>query len=467
MDNFNIDEHKYSHIHFIGIGGISMSAIAQILINYDYFVSGSDRKSSSITDKLESLGAKIYFEHNKENIKGADLIIYTDAINLDNKELEAAIKSKVDIIDRASFLGQLMKNYKTSIAVSGTHGKTSTTSMLTEILLNTNYNPTILLGGNLNEIRGNVKIGAKNLLLTEACEYRANILKYFPSTSVILNIDEDHLDFFDNIEHIISTFVGLVKNLKEADILVLNIDDEKVKNLKKEAICKVITCSTIDETSDYFAKNINLSNEYPTYDLYYNGKFIGEVKLSVLGEHNIYNSLCAIAAAHENNIDFYTIIENLKKYSGVHRRLEFKGTYNGATVVDDYAHHPTEIKASLKALKTQCKSRLFCIFQPHTFTRTKLLLDSFSQSFDDTDLTIITDIYAAREKDYGDIHSKTLVDAINNYGDQAVYMSDFHEIVIYLKNELQSGDIVVTMGAGDVYKIGDELLNYIYMKNTS
>ena len=196
MDNFNIDEHKYSHIHFIGIGGISMSAIAQILINYDYFVSGSDRKSSSITDKLESLGAKIYFEHNKENIKGADLIIYTDAINLDNKELEAAIKSKVDIIDRASFLGQLMKNYKTSIAVSGTHGKTSTTSMLTEILLNTNYNPTILLGGNLNEIRGNVKIGAKNLLLTEACEYRANILKYFPTTSVILNIDEDHLDFF-------------------------------------------------------------------------------------------------------------------------------------------------------------------------------------------------------------------------------------------------------------------------------
>ena len=181
----------------------------------------------------------------------------------------------------------------------------------------------------------------------------------------------------------------------------------------------------------------------------------------MLGEHNIYNSLCAIAAAHENNIDFYTIIENLKKYSGVHRRLEFKGTYNGATVVDDYAHHPTEIKASLKALKTQCKSRLFCIFQPHTFTRTKLLLDSFSQSFDDTDLTIITDIYAAREKDYGDIHSKTLVDAINNYGDQAVYMSDFHEIVIYLKNELQSGDIVVTMGAGDVYKIGDELLNHI------
>ncbi|MBL7575032.1 UDP-N-acetylmuramate--L-alanine ligase [Peptoniphilus asaccharolyticus DSM 20463] len=458
MDNFNIDEHKYNHVHFIGIGGISMSAIAQILLNYNYSVSGSDRKSSPITDKLESLGAKIYFEHSPKNIKNADLIIYTDAISLDNQELEAAIKSKVDIIDRASFLGQLMKNYKTSIAVSGTHGKTSTTSMLTEILLNTEENPTILLGGNLDEIGGNVKIGDKDLLLTEACEYRANILKYFPTTSIVLNIDEDHLDFFDNIEHIISTFEGLVKNLTVQDTLVLNVDDEKVKNLQSKAVCKVITCSAKDQSANYFAKNINLKNECPTYDLYHNGEFKGEVQLSVLGEHNVYNSLCAIAAAYENNMPLDIIIKSLKKYTGVHRRLEFKGVYNNASVIDDYAHHPTEIKASLKALKTQCKSRLFCIFQPHTFTRTKLLLDSFSKSFDDTDLTIITDIYAAREKDYGDIHSKTLVDAIINYGDKAVYMSDFSDIVTYLKNELQPNDIVVTMGAGDVFKIGDDLL---------
>lgn len=457
MNNFKIDENHYSHIHFIGIGGISMSAIAQILLSYNYQVSGSDRKPSDITKKLESLGAKIFYEHSPNNISGADLIIYTDAISLENEELKAAIKSKKDIVDRATFLGQLMKNYKTSIAVSGTHGKTTTTSMLSEILLTTKTNPTILLGGQLDGIGGNVKIGGRDLFLTEACEYRANILKYFPTTSIILNIDEDHLDFFDNIDHIVSTFLGLVKNLNTEDTLVLNIDDVRVRDLIPSAKCKVVTCA-IESNADYQAKNLDFSNEFPSYDLYHNGNFLHKINLSILGEHNIYNSLCAIAAALENNISLEHIIAGIENYSGVHRRLESKGYYNGALVVDDYAHHPTEIKASLKALKSSCRGKLFCVFQPHTYTRTKILLDSFSKSFEDTDLTIITDIYAAREKDYGDIHSKTLVNAILDRGDPAEYMKDFSEIVDYLKRNLKKDDILVTMGAGDVYKIGDLLL---------
>lgn len=458
MNNFNIDEHKYSHIHFIGVGGISMSAIAEILLSNNYKVSGSDRKASSITDHLSELGATIYLNHSSENIKDADLVLYTDAISLDNEELNAAIKAKIDIVDRATFLGQLMKNYKTSIAVSGTHGKTSTTSMLTNILLKSDHNPTILLGGQLDEIGGNVKIGSRDLLLTEACEYRANVLKYFPTTSIILNIDEDHLDFFDNIEHIISTFKGLVKNLTSNDLLILNIDDKYVNSLIPESKARIITCA-INSNADYQAKNISLDFSYPEYDLYKYGEFLTHIKLSVLGEHNIYNSLCAIAAAMENGFELTDIKSGLENYSGVHRRLEYKGEYNGAKVIDDYAHHPTEIKASLKALKNTCEGKLYCVFQPHTFTRTKILLDSFSESFNDTDLTIITDIYAAREKDYGDIHSKTLMTAINEKGSKAIYIKEFPKIVEYLKTVLQPKDIVVTMGAGDVYKIGDLLLN--------
>lgn len=245
--------------------------------------------------------------------------------------------------------------------------------------------------------------------------------------------------------------------MESDDLLILNIDDKNVEMLIPESKCKIITCS-VNKAADYTAKNINFDGEFPQYDLYHLDEFLAHIELSVLGEHNIYNSLCAIAAALENKIELSQIISGLKNYYGVHRRLELKGYYNGAAIIDDYAHHPTEIKASLKALKKACTSRLFCVFQPHTFTRTKILLDSFSQSFEDTDLTIITDIYAAREKDYGDIHSKTLVNVIVEFGDTAVYMEEFSEISDYLKHELREGDIVVTMGAGDVYKIGEDIL---------
>lgn len=458
MFEINIDDSKYKNIFFIGIGGISMSALAELMLHKGYKVYGSDRMPSINTEKLEKNGATIYYEHKKEHIENMDLVIFTDAISFDNEEYMAAVKEKIDLVDRATFLGAIMKNYKNSIAVSGTHGKTTTTSMITEIIKDLDLNPTIMLGGQLKDIDGNIKIGDENLFLTEACEYKANILKYFPTTEIILNIDEDHLDYFDNIDHIIRTFKGYVDNLHADDYVILNVDDENVDTLFPIDNCKVFTFG-IKNDADLRAKNIDFSEDgFPTYDLYLKGKKICHVELSVLGRHNVLNSLAAIAATYVNNIPIEDAIIGLKNYKGVERRLEEKGYYKGTKIMDDYAHHPTEIKSSIHAIKNACKGKLYTIFQPHTYTRTKLLLDAFANSFDESDVIIITDIYAAREKDYGDIHSKTLRDAISDHRDNAFYISGFEDIVKFIKENIKKDDVVVTMGAGDVYKIGEMIL---------
>ena len=458
MFEINIDDSKYKNIFFIGIGGISMSALAELMLHKGYKVYGSDRMPSINTEKLEKNGATIYYEHKKEHIENMDLVIFTDAISFDNEEYMAAVKEKIDLVDRATFLGAIMKNYKNSIAVSGTHGKTTTTSMITEIIKDLDLNPTIMLGGQLKDIDGNIKIGDENLFLTEACEYKANILKYFPTTEIILNIDEDHLDYFDNIDHIVRTFKGYVDNLHADDYVILNVDDENVDTLFPIDNCKVFTFG-IKNDADLRAKNIDFSEDgFPTYDLYLKGKKICHVELSVLGRHNVLNSLAAIAATYVNNIPIEDAIIGLKNYIGVERRLEEKGYYKGTKIMDDYAHHPTEIKSSIHAIKNACKGKLYTIFQPHTYTRTKLLLDAFANSFDESDVIIITDIYAAREKDYGDIHSKTLRDAISDHRDNAFYISGFEDIVKFIKENIKKDDVVVTMGAGDVYKIGEMIL---------
>lgn len=458
MFEINIDNSKYKNIFFIGIGGISMSALAELMLYKGYKVYGSDRMPSINTEKLEKNGATIYYEHKKEHIKNMDLVIFTDAISFDNEEYMEAVKEKIDLVDRATFLGAIMKNYKKSIAVSGTHGKTTTTSMITEIIKDLDLNPTIMLGGQLKDIDGNIKIGDENLFLTEACEYKANILKYFPTTEIILNIDEDHLDYFDNIDHIIRTFKGYVDNLHKDDYVILNVDDENVDTLFPIDNCKVFTFG-IKNDADLRAENIDFSEDgFPTYDLYLKGKKLCHVELSVLGRHNVLNSLAAIAATYVNNIPIEDAVVALKSYKGVERRLEEKGYYKGTKIMDDYAHHPTEIKSSIHAIKNACKGKLYTIFQPHTYTRTKLLLDAFANSFDESDVIIITDIYAAREKDYGDIHSKTLRDAISDHRDNAFYISGFDDIVKFIKENIKKDDVVVTMGAGDVYKIGEMIL---------
>ncbi|MBC8587924.1 UDP-N-acetylmuramate--L-alanine ligase [Paratissierella segnis] len=461
MFEFSIMDKKYKHIHFIGIGGISMSGLAEILLSNNYRVSGSDSKDSSVVERLKTLGAQIYIGHSIENIKGADLIIYTDAISMDNVELIAAKNSNANLIDRATFLGAIMKNYINSIAVSGTHGKTTTTSMIATITNHANLNPTVLLGGILDDIGGNVRLGSSKYIVTEACEYKANILKYFPTMAIILNIDEDHLDYFKNIDHIVDTFVGYVQNLDKESFLVINNDDAHTDIIIDHTDAKVITIG-IDKDSDYKAENIKFTEEgFPTFTLNIKNKEYHNISLSIMGVHNIYNALAAIAATHTYGLPIKTIAEYLKKYKAVHRRLELKGYLNEVKIIDDYAHHPTEIRASLKAIENTAEGNIYCIFQPHTFTRTKILLDSFANAFDGVYKVIIPDIYAARERDNGDIHSRDLVNEINKKSSNAIYLSTFEEIEEYLLQKVQGKDIIVTMGAGNVYQVGESILKHV------
>lgn len=464
MFKFCIKDHEYSHVHFIGIGGISMSGLAEILLTEGYKVSGSDANNSYIVERLKTLGADIYIDHKESHIGEADLVVYTDAISMDNPELLAAKEKNITIVDRATFLGALMKNYKNSIAISGTHGKTTTTSMIATILNYSTLNPTILLGGKLDSIGGNVHLGSKDYLLTEACEYKGNILKYFPTMAVILNIEEDHLDYFKNIQHIVDTFAGYSKNIQEDGTLVINMDDDHTGTIINSTKANIVGFG-INTKTDYSCEKITFSEEgYPHFILNIRNEEFYPIKLNVMGVHNIYNALGSIAASHTLGIPIETILQAIQDYKGTHRRLEIKGTVNGIKIVDDYAHHPTEIRASLDALKNSDYNRLWCIFQPHTYTRTKYLLKEFSTAFSHADKVIIPDIYAAREKNTGAVHSKDLVEALIKNDIDAKYISSFESIEEYLLENAEAGDLIVTMGAGNVYTIGDSLLNTTKVK---
>ena len=457
MFEFCMNSHKYSNIHFIGIGGISMSGLAEILLSEGYKVSGSDAKNSDIVEKLRSLGADIYIGHSKDNIKDCDLVIYTDAIAKDNEELQEAINKKIKTVDRATFLGALINNYTNSIAVSGTHGKTSTTSMIATILDKSDLDPTILLGGNLDEIGGNVRIGNKEHILTEACEYKANVLKYYPSIAIILNIEEDHMDFFRDLDHIMDTFIGYTNNIKEDGHLILNIDDPNANKIIENTDANIITFG-IEKDADYRAENIVFDSlGLPSFDLNVKNDKVYKVKLNIMGTHNIYNALASIVATHLIGLPMDLVIKSMLSYKGTHRRFEYKGNIDSIKVMDDYAHHPTEIKTTLKALK-KSNSKVWCIFQPHTYTRTKILMNDFSNSFSDADKVIITDIFAAREKDNGEVHAKDLADNLIENGVDAQYIEKFEDIEDYLLDNIKDNDLVVTMGAGDIYLVGENIL---------
>ncbi|SCG84238.1 UDP-N-acetylmuramate-L-alanine ligase [Proteiniborus sp. DW1] len=458
MFSFNIHNHSFSHVHFIGIGGISMSGLAEILLENGYRVSGSDMKSSNILKKLESKGAVINIGHNRDNIGDADLVVYTDAISKDNPELLEAYEKNITTVDRGTFLGQLMRLYKNSIAVTGTHGKTTTTGMMSVIFNDSHLDPTILLGGELDQIGGNVRIGNGEVLLTEACEYKGNILKFYATIGVILNIDEDHLDYYQDLNHIIQTFSDFVKLISEDGYIVANSDDKNVMKAIKNSKCNIITFGVKDDAI-YRATDITFNDRgLPSFKLVVNNDKTYEVTLGALGIHNVYNALAAIATAHICGVSMDSIIDSIVKYTGTHRRLEYKGNLRGATIIDDYAHHPTEVKATLAALKNSSNGKIICAFQPHTYTRTKALLNEFADSFSDADKVIIADIYAAREQDTGVIHSRDLANEIVKNGVDAEYLGTFEEIGDYIRNNASEGDIIVTMGAGDIYIVGEMLL---------
>lgn len=449
------------HIHCVGIGGIGLSAIADILLNRGLKVSGSDLKVSDTTRRLEQNGASIFYNHAAENISDCDMVIYSSAVSHDNPELKAAAEKGVKVLSRAEVLGCLMKEYRNSIAVSGTHGKTTTTSMISLILENSRLDPTILVGGNLSEIGGNVKIGNSEYFITEACEYMDSFLNLRPRIEIILNIDSDHLDYFKDLDHIVHSFSKFAKLVPKDGTIIAYAANPLVNSIIDRLNCNVITFG-FDEECDYYAANIKFSSSgMPHFDAYHSGQKLCTLQLAIPGEHNIANALASIACCDTLGIPIKKIVSTLENFEGTQRRFDIIGiTDNNVKIVDDYAHHPAEIKATLKAAKNMPHNRIWCIFQPHTYTRTIALFDDFAYAFDDADKIILTDIYAAREKNIHKISSKDLVYAIKskNSGKDVIYISDFNDIADHIAKNAQPNDLVITMGAGDIYKAAEIIL---------
>ena len=458
--SFDFIKDNNKKVHFIGIGGISMSGLAEILLKRNFKVSGSDMKASPITDKLSANGAEIHIGQKKDNInKDVDLVVYTAAISDDNPELIKAKELNIPIITRAEFLGNIMKGHKFNIAVSGTHGKTTTTSMVSHICLDANLDPTILVGGQLDAIDGNVRPGNSEYFITEACEYKGSFLKFFPYVGVILNIDADHLDYYKDINDIENAFIQFSKLIPEDGYLVCCADDKRMQNVIAKSTCNVVTYGI--NSGDVTAKNIVFNEKGCAYfDVYKDGAKLLSLQLNVPGNHNVLNALGSICTGLTLNIPYENIVNGLQDYKGTHRRFEIKGIKNGVTVIDDYAHHPTEIEATLNAAKNYPHKKIFCVFQPHTYSRTINLFKEFSEAFTDVDELILADIYAAREKDTGVVSSAMLANKINSQGVKCSNINSFDEIVSELRKNLETGDILLTVGAGDVFKIGE-----MYLKN--
>ena len=434
-----------------------MSGLAAILLNSGFKVSGSDFKNSNIVEKLRSEGAEIYIGHKKENIKNVDLVVYTAAIPSDNPEILEAKAQNIKLMDRAEFLGQIMKGHKYNVAISGTHGKTTCTSMLSYITLEGNLDPTILVGGELDAINGNFKIGNSEYFLTEACEYKRSFLSFFPYIGVILNVDADHLDYYKDIDEIEDTFLKFSTLIPKDGYLVGYANDPRVKNILRKAECNVLSYGF--EDADITAKNIIFNkNGCATFDVFKNNTALFNLTLNVPGKHNILNALASICVSIIFDISYKDITSGLSKCKGAHKRFEYKGELNGVTVIDDYAHHPTEITATLSTAKQIHHNKMYCVFQPHTYTRTKALFNEFTKCFSDTDELILMDIYAAREKDTGLVSSDELGDAIRKAGIKCTNVHSHDEALSYVKSKLTNGDLLLTVGAGDVVIVGEKYL---------
>lgn len=447
------------HIYFIGIGGISMSGLAEILASRGHQVSGTDVKETAVTKHLQSLGIHINFGHRAENITDdITLVVYTAAIHDDNPELRAAHEKGIRIMDRAHLLGQIMDEYHDSVAISGTHGKTTTTSMVSEILLAAEKDPTITVGGILPTIGSNLRIGNSPYFVAEACEYFDSFLQFNPFIAIILNVESDHLDYFKTLENIRRSFHAFAQRVPDKGLLVISEKIDHVEELTDGLTCHVETFG-LSEKANWRAENIvHEADGRNSFDVYHNSAFFTTIHLHIPGEHNITNALAAIAASAFLGAAPEDCVKGLHHYTGTERRFQLKGKKDGITVIDDYAHHPTEIKAALAAAQNVQHNTTWCVFQPHTFSRTRFLFDEFGEAFGDADEIIIADIFAARETDDGTVSAAQLAERIAQTGKSARYVGDFAAIEAYLREHCKSGDLLMTVGAGDVYKIGENFL---------
>lgn len=451
----------YKNIYFIGIGGVSMSGIAHTLKHFGFNVSGSDTTDSDIIHSLINSGIPVSIGHNIENIKNFDLVVYTAAISKNDPELVAAKELNIPTMERAVFLGLLTKCFNDTITISGTHGKTTTTSMVSLCFLKANLNPSIQVGAYLKNISGNYTVGNSDYFILEACEYVESFLHFFPKSAIILNVDNDHLDYFKNIDNVQKAFEKYVKLLPCDGLLVINGDDSRCLRLASSTKSKTITYGITNSEADFVAKNICFDNNgFPEFDVYHNGQFYSHIKLSVTGKHNVLNALACICMCSFYGISADIIQSALLDFTGANRRMEFKGKFNNnVSVFDDYAHHPTEINATALALKNMKYHKSWTVFQPHTYSRTQNLLEDFANCLLHFDNVIITDIYAAREQNVYNISSQDLADRIATLGGNVIYIKEFEDIVSYLKQNVEDNDIVVTMGAGTVTQIGPMLVD--------
>lgn len=465
---YKIDFNKPCRVHFIGIGGISMSGFAEYLHKLGFKVSGSDSHKSKITEHLRELGIEVFYGQRRGNITSdIEAVVYTAAISDDNEEFIAVNEMNIPSLNRAELIGQLMLNFKDAIAISGSHGKTTVTSMLSLIFIEGNLDPTIAVGGILEAIGGNMRMGDTDHFIAEACEYKNSFLEFNPHKGVILNIDEDHMDFFKDLANIRSSFHTFAKRIPKDGQLYINGDVPNYEEITRDLDCEVLTYGIIDTTYnpnrltnyDIAADNIesfNMSGH--SFDLIYKGKYIDRIKLNVIGIHNISNSLPAIGLGLAAQIPIASIKSSLMNFKGAERRFQFKGTVGGVRIVDDYAHHPTEITATLTSARGYTEGTLWCVFQPHTYSRTKRHFEDFAKALALADRIVLADIYASREKDPGDISSLDLLREIKKYGKDVYYFPSFDEIESFLLENCINGDLLITMGAGDIVMVGESLL---------
>ena len=450
---------KYKKIHMIGIGGVSMSGIAEILLNWGFSVSGSNNVDSEILHILNKAGIKTFVGHDAKNVIGADCVIYTAAISSDNPELTYAKQLGIPVIERSDFLGDLTRCYENTIAISGTHGKTTTTSLVSLCFLEALKDPSIQVGAFIKELDGNYRVGNSEYFIIEACEYVESFLKFSPKSEIILNIDNDHLDYYKNMENVKKAFIKYVELLPEDGLLVINGDDPNCLDLPTYSKAHTIKYGIENNNSDFIAKNITFDdNGFPEFDCYKHNEFYAHFNLSIPGNHNILNALSCIALCDAYNISLDCIKSALKKFNGADRRFQYKGMLNGAKVYDDYGHHPTEVLATAKALNNKQFNKSWVVFQPHTYSRTFNHLNDFAQALLSFDNIIVTDIYAAREKNTYNISSQDLVDAIIGLGKKAVYISSLEDCASFLKQHVCENDIVLTLGAGTVTEIGSMIV---------
>ncbi|MGN0141367.1 MAG: UDP-N-acetylmuramate--L-alanine ligase [Roseburia sp.] len=456
---YKINFDKPIHIHFIGIGGISMSGLAEILLKEHFTVSGSDAKESELTRHLARMGITISYGQRAENITDSvQLVVYTAAISDDNPEFVRAKETGLPMLSRAELLGQIMDNYRRSIAVAGTHGKTTTTSMISQILLQAQCDPTITVGGILKAIDGNLRVGSSDYFVAEACEYTNSFLHFYPKYSVILNVEAEHLDFFKDIQDVRNSFHQFAANTKPDGLLFINGDIEHYQELTQGLATEVHTFG-LSAGCEFHPANVVFDDKAcASFTVMRNDLAVMDVTLHIPGMHNVCNALAAVGLCLSLGISKEIIAAGLAAFGGADRRFQYMGTFRGVTVIDDYAHHPTEIGATLAAAANYPHNRLVLAFQPHTYSRTKAFMDDFVRVLSMADVVVLADIYAAREKNTYGVSSEDLLEKLKKAGTECYYFPTFDEIEQFLSKNCMNGDLLITMGAGDIVNVGKHLL---------